>query len=105
MNNQFKTKLQVVRECAEDVAGIFGIHPDDILKETRGSPKECAARFCVYERLRKRKWSYPQIGTTMNRDHQSVLSGVRRIKDARTNPNNVYYEYLQEVLPKLDRPS
>ena len=94
---QFKRRLQIADEYASEMAELFKINKEDILKMTRGSPRHCAARCCVYEKLRERKWSYPLIGQTLNRDHQSIFNGVRQIKDARTNPNNRYHEYLKEV--------
>ena len=94
---QFKSRLQIADEYASEMAELFQVNKEDILKMSRGSPRHCAARFCLYEKLRQRKWSYPLIGQTLNRDHQSIFNGIRRIRDARTNPNNTYYTYLKEV--------
>lgn len=53
-----------------------GISRREILAQIRERPV-CEARLAMYLALRKRAYSTPQIGSMMERDHTTVLSGIR----------------------------
>lgn len=58
-------------------ADMFRVSPEALISYEK--PKALMpARFALYKALRLRGWSYPQIGQTLNRDHSSVIYGVRR---------------------------
>lgn len=53
-----------------------GISKGEILAQIRDRPV-CEARLAMYLALRKRAYSMPQIGSMMQRDHTTVMSGIR----------------------------
>ena len=56
---------------------LFYIQPRDLVGSARFSFL-LPARFAAYKALRLRGWSYPMIGKLMNRDHSSIIHGVKR---------------------------
>lgn len=62
---------------AIEVAAKHGVCPKAVIGPTRGKKAVCAARDEVYWRLNLRGNSLNRIGRWANRDHTSVLNGVR----------------------------
>lgn len=56
---------------------LFQVHPRDLLGGYRFQ-FVTRARFAIYLALRRRGWSYEQIGKFLGRDHSSVIHGVKR---------------------------
>ncbi|WP_454798566.1 helix-turn-helix domain-containing protein [Novosphingobium lindaniclasticum] len=55
---------------------LSGVPETDILSPARPLHL-CAVRFAVYATARAWKYSYPEIGKVMHRDHSTVLSGMQ----------------------------
>lgn len=75
-------KQEIIIKCSE----LFKIHPRDLLGRYRFD-FIMPARFALYKALRMRGWSYPEIGRKFDRDHSTVIYGVKRaeymmLKDA-----------------------
>jgi len=67
----------VTRAIILDVAERHGIDPSDLHGPSR-LPHLCRARWEAMQRLRDRGLSLPMIGRMLNRDHKTVLHGLRR---------------------------
>lgn len=66
------------RKVRAEIAEKFGLAIEEIMGEQR-SKKIVEARHEIFWRLKKEtKWSLPQIGRFMGRDHTTVLHGLRR---------------------------
>ena len=66
------------REIIARVAKLHDVDPDDITGPSRHA-ELCEARFCIMRELRDKGWSTPRIGRLLNRDHSTVVHGLRRI--------------------------
>jgi chromosomal replication initiation ATPase DnaA len=69
-------KSDLLNEMFSVVLRETGISRREILAEIR-EHRVRDARFAMYLALRKRAYSTPQIGSIMNRDHTTVVSGVK----------------------------
>lgn len=56
----------------------YNVDASEILGDRRFA-NVIAARKRAYKELRDMNWSLPQIGRMMNRDHSTVLSGIRSL--------------------------
>lgn len=65
------------REIIARIAKLHDVEPDDITGPSRAS-EICEARFCVMRELRAKGWSTPRIGRLLNRDHTTIVHGLRR---------------------------
>ena len=61
-----------------EVAGIFGITPEDIAGTSR-LERIVDARAVVTRVLRARGWTYDAIGEPINRNHSTVINLERRL--------------------------
>lgn len=59
------------------VAKLHDVTPDDITGPSK-LPEHCQARFHVMRELRAKGWSTPRIGRLLNRDHTTIVYGLRR---------------------------
>ena len=71
---------KTVRAIAEQVAMDLGLSLDEILGPTRRQPITRARQLIMY-RAHQAGHSLSHIGRCLNRDHTSVLWGIRRIED------------------------
>lgn len=69
----------LVAEVVAQVAHKHGLAPKDILSASRTAPIVRARHEC-WRRLRERGWSYPAIARAFDRDHTTVLAGVRKVR-------------------------
>ena len=67
-------------EAVNDVESLTGIHADLILGKRRFAPV-AQARMLVYYLLVKRGHTWSDVGRVMERDHGSVIHGVRQIEN------------------------
>lgn len=65
------------RQIIEAVATLHGVSIDEILGASR-LPHICRARWTAMRELRDRRFSTPAIGALLNRDHTTVIHGLRR---------------------------
>ena len=82
----------------------YGIPTDAILGRGRYS-EVLRARFSIYYVLRERDgMSTPQIGKRLNRDHSTVLSGLRRVLQVmRKDAEVADFIAAQMALPRFSR--
>lgn len=66
------------RQIIARIAKLHDVDPEDIVGPSR-TPELCEARFCIMRELRTKGWSTPRIGRLLNRDHSTVLHGLRRL--------------------------
>lgn len=65
------------REIIARVAKLHDVEPDEITGPSR-APELCEARRSVMLELKAKGWSTPRIGRLLNRDHSTVVYGLRR---------------------------
>lgn len=71
-----------VERLVAEVAETHGVAVADILGRSRSAPF-VAARHAVWARLRvNHGWSWPAIGREFDRDHTTVMYGVRSVLSA-----------------------
>ena len=56
---------------------LFDIHKRDLNSRVRFA-SIMPARFAMYKALRERRWSYPRIGKLFEKDHSTIIHGVKR---------------------------
>lgn len=66
-------RREIIHQCAE----VFNVHPRDLLSHSRFEFL-LGPRFALYAALRQRGSTYSQIGRWLNRDHSTVIYGIRR---------------------------
>lgn len=66
-------KTKIVKRASE----LFDVHPRDIAGGARYK-FIMPARFAVWKALKDRGWSYVRIGRMFDRDHSTILHGVRK---------------------------
>lgn len=67
----------MTRAIILEVAQRHGIDPADLHSPNRSAPL-CRARWEAMRLLRDRGLSLPRIGRMLNRDHKTVMHGLRR---------------------------
>ena len=72
----------IVRRAVEYAARQTGFTVNDILGQARDQPL-AVTRFGVMAALTNAGLSSTEIGSALNRDHSSILYGVRRCKEMR----------------------
>ena len=75
---------------------VTGISRREILAQIK-ERRVIEARFTLMLALRKRGLSTPTIGDMLNRDHSTVLSGLRRARD-RYDSDPVFRAIVDEVM-------
>lgn len=69
--------VSYARKVVEEVSEKRGVSIDDMMS-IRRNINFVMARYEVYWRLRhETRWSMPQIGRFLNRDHTTILNGLR----------------------------
>jgi chromosomal replication initiation ATPase DnaA len=73
--------LQAVsgRQVIERVAALHDVTPEDITGPSR-LRRHCEARWQVMRELASKGLSTPTIGRILNRDHSTVVHGLRRAR-------------------------
>jgi chromosomal replication initiation ATPase DnaA len=66
-------KEDLVKECST----LFKVHVRDLMGPYRYD-FVVRARQALFLALRRRGWSYPDIGWFLKRDHSTVIHGVKR---------------------------
>lgn len=91
-------KSELIAAAAE----IFDLTPSEILG--RGRTREVTrGRFGLYKALRLRGWSYLRIGAYLDRDHATIIYGVRQAEEMmRRHPS--YAEKVQLLADYGRRP-
>lgn len=86
----------MVYDLVKEAGKEFCVHPRDILGPARFA-FVIKPRFAVFMALHKRGMSSCQIGRHMNRDHSSVLHGVRRAQYMMSK-NEEYREKVERLI-------
>jgi chromosomal replication initiation ATPase DnaA len=68
---------RVASKTLAEVCHHYDVHPDDVTGDER-TPTIAFARFHWFFELRDRGLSYPEIARLVQRDHTTVMSGVRK---------------------------
>jgi len=96
--------VQTAKATAEFVAARLGVCVDSIFSRER-TKLVSQARIITYYLLRRRDFSFPEIGEAFNRDSSTVIVGVQRLElDMRMNENvaqqvaELVTEYLQNKI-------
>lgn len=83
----------------EDVAKVYRTIPEEVMGRSREGTLP-NARHAVYWSLREAGLSLPAIGRVMDRDHSTVLSGIRKV-DADPGLLTVAYALAQAHVPSM----
>ena len=71
---------ETMRDIIERVADEYGFDYQHMIGPARFGLISRARQDAMHECWRTRRWSLPQIGRAFNRDHTTVLHGVRAHK-------------------------
>ena len=71
---------ETMRDIIERVAGEYGFDYQDMIGREVFSRVIRARQDAMHECWRTRRWSLPQIGRAFNRNHTTVLNGLRAHK-------------------------
>jgi chromosomal replication initiation ATPase DnaA len=71
---------ETMRDIIERVADEYGLDYQDMIGRDRSMGVAHARQDAMHECWRTRRWSLPQIGRAFNRNHTTVLYGVRAHK-------------------------
>lgn len=66
---------------AQAIAGRYHVTVDEMLSDSREEPRP-RARQALWLELYHRGWSLPRIGRVIGRDHTTVLTGIRKVRQA-----------------------
>lgn len=66
-------KARLLNKASE----LFDVHKRDLNSRVRYG-FIMPARFAMYKALRERGWSYPRIGKLFDKDHSTIIHGVKR---------------------------
>ena len=66
-------KARLLNKASE----LFDVHKRDLNSRVRYG-FIMPARFAMYKALRERNWSYPRIGRLFDKDHSTIIHGVKR---------------------------
>jgi chromosomal replication initiator protein len=79
------------------VARYYGVLPADLMANRRPAELVSARQLAMWLCSKLLGWSSVRIGRALNRDHTTVLHGIRRIDDRLNgrNPNDVWVEILK----------
>lgn len=78
------------KEMATVVLKIGAARHDVCLKDAEShwrDPRAVRARWFAFNALRERGWSLPRIARAFNRDHTTVIYGLRRFKEEEDERN------------------
>jgi chromosomal replication initiation ATPase DnaA len=73
------TPAERTRSLIGDVAFDYGLVYSDLIGRSRDR-HICQARFSAYRALRDLGWSQARIGRAFQRDHTTILHGLRVVK-------------------------
>ena len=71
----------VASKTLAEVCHHYDVHPDDVTGDDR-TPTIAFARFHWYFALKDHGLSYPEIARLVQRDHSTVMHGVRKFAHA-----------------------
>ena len=71
---------RALRQLVADIALIYGVTLTDIYSSRRSKVISAARHHVMFEISQRTEWSLPQIGRFLNRDHTTVLHGIRSHK-------------------------
>ena len=71
---------ETMHNIIERVADEYGLDYQDMIGRDQSMRVAPARQDAMHECWRTRRWSLPQIGRAFNRDHTTVLYGVRAHK-------------------------
>ena len=81
MEGRPKGKRVTLRIINEEVAEENGLNAADLLTPTRSCTEVAHARFAAYDRAHKAGFSLSAIGKYYERDHTTVMHGIKRHKE------------------------
>lgn len=93
----------MVRDCAMVVSDLLSIPIKDIYG-IRKNRIVMEARFYTYWLAKNyTMFSYPRIGKALNRDHTTILHGVRKINGLLDSRDDRAVHYCKQLKEELDR--
>lgn len=84
----------------EETAAYFGLEPKDLLSKSRSRPLTTARHVAMYLLRELTGLSLIKVGELFNRDHTTVLHGIRKI-EALMPARGSTYRQVQELTKKL----
>ena len=63
------------------VCSAFAVPVDDVMSGTKKYPVALTRQTCYYSLRKHARWSYSYIGEYYERDHSSVIHGVKTVQD------------------------
>lgn len=75
-----RPKFDDARSIVEQIAGRYSIGVRELMSSDR-SRRLIRPRWHAYFALREAGFSYPAIGEIMNRDHSTVMHGIRKLSE------------------------
>lgn len=92
------SKLSEIREITADV---FGVSPDDLKGYPRTSKLVTARRAFIKIARDQKKFSLPQIGRAIKRDHTTVLHHLRMVERGKLDQHK---DQLEKICQRLRPP-
>lgn len=91
--------LTLMLEAIQEVSG----YSREMLMGKSREHMLCFSRYCLWHRLRNSGWSYSQIGWRFNRDHATVMNGIRQVENAVGNASyRAERELMEEFQQNID---
>lgn len=72
--------LVTYKDLTREASTLFAVHPRDIGGKAKFN-FILPARFAIWHALRETGSTYAQIGRWFERDHSTIINGVRRAKE------------------------
>jgi hypothetical protein len=83
------------------VCEYFQFTREELFGKRRDYPVVDARHIAMYLIKKHRNFSLPEIGRRLNRDHTTVLAGIRRVEKYLTMEGNVFREAIPEIELRL----
>jgi len=97
------TELQSALTAARSATG-HSVSMAELLSENREGPVAMVRQATFWLLRNQTGWSYPRIGKAMDRDHTTVMHGVRRTAD-RAIRDADFAERLASALDEIEKPN
>ncbi len=92
--------MTTMRQITAITAATFEVSPEELYARGKGLPRVSHARFAAMVACRDTGSSFPKIAAHFNRDHTTIIHGVRRARElAAESP--AYADRLTEVRERI----
>ena len=88
------------RTILDETAAFFGLEPSDLVSKSRSRPLTTARHIAMYLLREQTGLSLIKIGECFDRDHTTVLHGVKKIEALMPARGSVYRQ-VQELTKKI----